>query len=56
VDLPDRRLDLFIRFCLQNSGQLSRKKRQSHFAELTDTEVEDLTAAVRAGYRLPGAG
>lgn len=30
--------DLFIRFCLQNNGRLSAKKRESHFAFLTGEE------------------
>lgn len=52
VDMPDRRIDLFIRFCLQNKGVISPKRRKSHFAELTDTEVERMQVAVRKG----GAG
>ena len=46
VDMPDRRIDLFIRFCLQNNGVISPKRRKSHFAELTDEEVERMQAAV----------
>lgn len=26
VDMPDRQIDLFIRFCLQNNGRLSVRK------------------------------
>lgn len=32
VDLPDRQIDLFIRFCSQNDGRLSARKRASHFS------------------------
>jgi len=39
VDMPDRKLDLFIRFCLQNNGKLSVKKRESHFDFLSDEEI-----------------
>ena len=46
VDLPDRLLDLFIRFCLQNQGRLSAAKRASHFAFLTDDELVSLERAV----------
>ena len=46
VDMPDRKTDLFIRFCLQNKGVLSDKKRSSHFDFLTDEEVEKLEKAV----------
>jgi hypothetical protein len=48
VDLPDRLLDLFIRFCLQNHGRLSAAKRASHFPSLTDDEVFRLERAVQA--------
>jgi hypothetical protein len=27
VDLPDRQIDLYIRFCLQNNGRLSARKQ-----------------------------
>jgi len=51
VDMPDRDIDLFIRFCLQNNGRLSQRKRESHFQSLTDVEVERLERAVAEGYR-----
>lgn len=50
VDMPDRRIDLFIRFCLQNNGQLSAQKRASHFDFLTDDEVSRMEAAVQTAY------
>jgi len=39
VDMPDRLIDLFIQFCLQNNGKLSNRKRASHFKFLTDEEL-----------------
>ncbi len=51
VDMPDRQIDLFIRFCLQNNGQLSARKRASHFDFLTDDEVARMERAVRSAYR-----
>ncbi|MFI3244793.1 MAG: Fic family protein [Akkermansia sp.] len=39
VDIPDKRIDLIIRLCHENSGHLSKDKRKSHFAELSDTEL-----------------
>jgi hypothetical protein len=39
VDMPDRQIDLFIRFCLQNNGRLSARKRASHFHTLSDEEI-----------------
>lgn len=50
VDMPDRQIDLFIRFCLQNGGRLSSRKRRSHFEFLTDDEVESMERAVQAAY------
>jgi len=50
VDMPDRRIDLFIRLCLQNQGRLSANKRESHFSFLTDEELAEMEAAVRACY------
>jgi hypothetical protein len=51
VDMPDNRIDLFIRFCLQNNGVVSPTKRKSHFAELTDEEVGKMQAAIQKAYR-----
>ena len=50
VELPDRRIDLFIRFCSQNDGRLSARKRASHFSLLSDEEVESMEQAVRSAY------
>ena len=50
VDMPDRLIDLFIQFCLQNNGRLSMKKRISHFEFLTDEELSRMESAVRDGY------
>jgi Fic family protein len=50
VDMPDQRIDLFIRFCLQNHGVLSQRKRNSHFSELTEDEVQRMQAAVQKAY------
>ena len=50
VDMPDRQIDLFIRFCLQNHGQLSAGKRSSHFDFLTDDEAARMKQAVQGAY------
>ncbi|MBC8372266.1 MAG: Fic family protein [Planctomycetes bacterium] len=50
VDMPDRRIDLFIRFCLQNHGQLSARKRSSRFAALTDDEITRMEQTVQTAY------
>ena len=50
VDLPARKLDLFIRLCRQNGGSLSAVKRQPQFAMLSDGEITRLEEAVRQGF------
>jgi hypothetical protein len=45
ADMPDSRLDLFIRLCVQGRGRLSWGKR-ARFDELTDDEVERMEAIV----------
>ena len=50
VDLPDRRLDLFIRFCLQNNGRLSPRRRTKDFDFLSDEEIDRLEQAVQNSY------
>lgn len=47
IDMPDRRLTLFIRFCLQGNGRLSKSKRK-RFDELTDAECAKLERIVAA--------
>lgn len=46
VDMPDSRLDLFIRLSLQGRGRLSKNKRPQ-FDELTNDEVERMEAVVQ---------
>lgn len=50
IDMPDQRIDLFIRFCLQNNGVISPKKCKSHFSELTDDEIEKMQTAIQKTY------
>lgn len=52
VDMPDRRIDLFIRLCLQNGGKVSATKRVSHFDLLADDEIERMEEAVQSAYEL----
>jgi len=48
--VPDRQIDLFIRFCLQNNGRLSGRKRVSHFDFLSEDEIASLEQAVQSAY------
>ncbi len=47
VDLPDRKIDIFIQCCLQNNGHLSERKRSSYFDMLTEDEIRRMEGAVR---------
>lgn len=52
VDMPDRTVDLLLRFLRQNGGRLSARARESEFTRLTDAEtasVEDAFADNFAG-------
>ena len=46
ADVPDKLIDLFIRCCVQNRGRLSKRKRETAFAPLTDDEIARMEAAV----------
>jgi hypothetical protein len=48
--MPDRKIDLFIRFCLQNNDRLSARKRESHFAFLSDDEVARMEQVIQSAY------
>ena len=52
VDMPDRQIDLFIRFCLQNNGRLSARKRASHFDSLSNQEIASMEHALQSAYRV----
>ncbi len=46
VDMPDRKIDLFIQSVIQNNGKLSAQKKKRFFSLLTDDEVEQLVSLV----------
>ena len=50
VDMPDRRIDLFIRFCLQSGGRLSSRKRASHFDSLSEDEIARIEQVIQSAY------
>jgi len=50
VDMPDRLIDLFIRFCLQNNGRLSARKRASYFGSLSKEEIARMEQAIQSAY------
>jgi len=46
VDMPDQKLDLLIKLCLQNSGRLSTSKRRTLFDFLKNDELEEIEQIV----------
>lgn len=46
VDMPDNQIDLFIKFSLQNNGNLSKNKRERFFSLLTDEEITRMTTII----------
>src|SRR5205814_1688613 len=38
VDMPNKKLALFVRLCMQNNGRLAKARRKA-FNELTDEEI-----------------
>lgn len=50
VDMPDRKIDLFMRYCLQNNGRLSARKHSSQFDFLSVAEVKAMEQAIQAAY------
>jgi len=39
IDMPDKLVDLLIRFLVQNNGNLSKRAREKEFKKLTDYEI-----------------
>ncbi|MEJ2445728.1 MAG: hypothetical protein P8Y42_20150, partial [Exilibacterium sp.] len=40
IDMPDKTVDMLIRFLNQNDGRLSNRARGKEFSALTDKEVQ----------------
>ncbi len=40
IDMPDKLVDLLIRFLSQNDGRLSKRAREKEFSKLTEAEVQ----------------
>jgi Fic/DOC family len=50
VDMPNRKITLFVRLCMQNNGRFP-KSRRKQFSELTDAEIAAMETAVRVAQR-----
>lgn len=55
VDMPDRKLDLFIQLCHQNNGVLAKNKYKQ-FSMLTQGEIDKLSAVVKKQLTLEPVG
>lgn len=42
IDMPDKHVDLLIRFLSQNNGKISQRAREREFQKLTDTEIQTI--------------
>jgi len=40
IDMPDKLVDLLIRFLNQNNGKLSKRAKEREFKKLTDREIQ----------------
>ncbi len=45
--MPDRKIDLLIRFIMQNEGKLSYNKRKKYFEFLSDKEIEQIEKSIK---------
>jgi len=46
IDMPDKEVDLLIRCVRQNNGSLSKRKRESWFHMLSDSEIEKIEKTI----------
>jgi hypothetical protein len=51
VDMPDRNIDMMIKFLHQNKGDLAIRKRK-HFAELTDDEISRMESVFKEIFEI----
>ncbi|MGK5084840.1 Fic family protein [Bdellovibrionota bacterium FG-1] len=47
IDMPDQKIDQFIKFCLHNGGRLSAAKRAKFFHMLKDEEITQLERVIQ---------
>lgn len=50
VDMPDKLIDIFIKFAMQNNGKIGNKKRNSYFDKLTDKEIDRLEEIIQLEF------
>lgn len=47
IDMPDKLIDLFIKFSCQNNGSIGTQKREKYFKMLTDEEISALQDVIK---------
>lgn len=52
VDMPDKDLDRFIKFCIQGHGKISKSKAEKYFGSITFDEKESMEKAVKDTFDL----
>ena len=52
VDMPNKKISLFVRLAMQNDGKFPNGKRKL-FAELSEQEIEAMQTAVQAALKHP---
>ena len=50
VDMPDKQIDLFIKFVVQNNGNLSAQKKNRFFSLLTEDEINKIVTIIRTHF------
>jgi hypothetical protein len=48
--MPNKKVSLFVRLCMQNNGRLAKSRRKT-FAELTDQEIKAMESAMRSAHK-----
>ncbi|MBI4243902.1 MAG: Fic family protein [Planctomycetes bacterium] len=51
IDMPDQKIDLFIRICLQNNGHLVARRRAREFHFLSDDEISRMEQVIQSAYK-----
>ena len=54
IDMPERTLNNLLGFLRQNDGKLSKRARESEFANLTADEVEQIEELYRSSFLAKG--
>jgi Fic family protein len=52
IEMPDNKIKSLITFILQNSGKLSKKKKEKYYQKLTQEELEKIEDAVKEYFEI----